>query len=201
MRYKLLLALLLLLALMAYRSPEFPKVLVVVLSSQQNKITHYETKGEGDNANMIRKEAEQVMLCTINDFTDNFSVYPVYYVIDTNLTLLRAKKFQGILLDKDRNVINGKKLDTTDFYMIVRYIYKGENVTSEMMIWGPNFEKVKKYPESLAENQLKDRRVSDKYNFTSRNFNISYKACAEALEDLLRNRIRRDRYATRDRYR
>ncbi len=194
MRYKLLLALLPLLALMAYRSPDFPKAIVVVLSSQQNKITHYEAKGEGGNANMIRKEAEQVMLCTNNDFTDNFSVYPVYYVIDTNLTLLRAKKFQGILLDKDRNVINGKKLDTTDFYMIVRYIYKGENVTSEMMIWGPNFEKVKKYPESLAENVLKDRNLSERYNFTSKNFNISYKACAGVLEDKFRSKIKRDRY-------
>ncbi len=194
MKIKILLALLPLLALMAYRSPDFPKAIVVVLNSQSSKIAYYNKKGDIDKATAIRKDAEQSMLCTINDFTDNFSVYPVYYVMDTNLTPLRERKLQGILLDKDRNVVNGKKPDSTDFYMIVKYVYKGESVGSEMMIWGPNFEKVKKYPESLPENILKDRDLSERYNFTSKNFNISYKACAEVLEEKFRSKIKRDRY-------
>lgn len=200
MRYKTLLTLLPLLALMAYRSPDFPKAIVVVLTTQQSKIAYLEKNGKTDQANTIRKEAGQAMLCTINDFTDHFSLYPVYYVMDTNVNLLRERKLQGILLDKNRNVINGKKLDSTDFYMIVKYLYKGESVGSEMMLWGPNFEKVKKYPESIPENTLKDRDLSDRYNFTSLNFNISYKACAEVLEDKFRSRIKRDPYATRDRF-
>jgi hypothetical protein len=206
----LLIALLILCLLTSGMPLESPRAIIVILNSEQNRITHFQQARDNDRVGKLREDAERIMQVTINDFTDHFSYCPVYYVMDTNVALLKQRKFYGILLDKQRQPIGRVVLRDFDFYLIAYYgipesdleetdngetIYRARNYPGPgLVILGPEFRRMKNCPYYIYTPDIleTEKTGSPKYNYISDDAKIGYKERARLFEDKMKHKI--DKY-------
>lgn len=199
------------------RSIDFPKAVLVQLSSEQNRIiTLKKTKRYAD-LERFEKEAEIVRNATIADFKDNFKFCPVYFYIDTNIQKVKDCQYEGVLLNSDLSVATSTTLtdDSCKLNAIVYYGYpqwqtkKGKWDTTKS-----NFgESGKPYGRALVINDCKFKQINyiywldnDFFNFKflvrkknrkhtymyfSKKFDLEYYPLAAELDRNLKERERR----------
>jgi hypothetical protein len=104
-----------------------PVAVLVQLRSEHNRIQALTDAKNYDGLAQVKKDAVGVQKAMTNDFTDNFDFCPVYYYMDTNLTLVLQKKFDGVLMNADG--LPAKKIaisESDNKYLIVFYGYPVE---------------------------------------------------------------------------
>lgn len=191
-----------------------PKAIIVVLKAQKNRIDHFLQRGDTDNAHLVRKDAEGVKRAMLNDFTDHFSYCPVYYVMDTNLSLLKARKLNGILLDNKLNPITSTVIKPEELYFIVYFgkppmtntskdgtnTYSMKSDVGEGLVMvDADLNPLKKYPGFIfIPEPNKSAKTDPTYNYNSDKFDIYYRGWAKVLQKKLSRKIERK---NRDRWR
>ena len=99
-----------------------PKVLLVQLRSEHNRMAALIKQHRYKEIETLKTDALNVRSRMIADFHDNFNYCPVYYYIDTNLDLIKNRVFQGVLLHEDGTPIANVTMPDSD-YLIVFYGY------------------------------------------------------------------------------
>ena len=181
---------------------KYPRVVLVQLSSEQNRIEAL-TKANGyTDADEVKMDAKRTASVTINDFRDHFDYCPVYYFFDINAEAIKNKQFEGILLNADGSKainlpVNNK---STDYY-IVYYGYPNiqmgkDRVASDQLSSDPGRglivlnDEYKQIaysidPDYVELNYLFKKRKL-KYAYFSKHYNIQYIPYAEDLDTQLR---------------
>lgn len=125
MRYLLLLYTFLLTTQVAFAQRKedrnkFPKAVLVLLSSEHNRIESLEKARAYKEAEQLKKDATMVSEKIRLDFKDNFHMYPVYFFVDTNLEKVKAGKLADILTNTDGDLMEITELgdSSTDFFII-----------------------------------------------------------------------------------
>ncbi|MBS1780590.1 MAG: hypothetical protein JST70_14770 [Bacteroidetes bacterium] len=112
------------------KESDVPKFVLVQLPTESRKINWFSKGSNKTLVASIKNDAAHVREAMISDFSDHFDAVPVYYYIDTNATLIKEGKFNGILLDKNMKavtnassmvqpyqiIIYGSRVPTTDEY-------------------------------------------------------------------------------------
>ena len=98
----------------------FPKAVLVQLRSEKRKIDYFKKAGDGKEVEQVEKDVQGVNDAMVSDFRDNFNLCPYYFFVDTNIELIKEKKFDGVLLASDMKpatnlVVNEK---SKDYYII-----------------------------------------------------------------------------------
>lgn len=185
-----------------------PKALIVVLQTQKNRITHFTKKGDNTNLRVVRNDAHEVMQAMRNDFTDHFDLCPVYYVMDTNLHLVKEKKFDGILLDNTLAPVRSAVIKPDELYFVAYFgkpstvitskdgtnTYSAKNDVGEgLVVVGPDLLPLKKYPGFIfvPDPSKSPAITAPRYNYDSPKFNISYRGWAKQLQQKLARKIER----------
>lgn len=96
------------------RNLQQPKVILVQLKAEANRIDYYQKKKNYSKADLVQKQADTIAQMMIRDFEENFRYRPVYYFYDTNAHLVKDKKFAGILLDKNREPLKNISITASD---------------------------------------------------------------------------------------
>lgn len=103
----------------------FPKAILVQLSSEQNRIRDLQ-KRQGDSGKLAQLKRDAAMVCEKMrlDFKDNFTMYPVYFYMDTNFEKIKAGNFTDVLMDVDGDLMERTELgDTSTDFFIIYYGY------------------------------------------------------------------------------
>ncbi|OJW83221.1 MAG: hypothetical protein BGO69_19095 [Bacteroidetes bacterium 46-16] len=98
----------------------FPKAVLVQLRSEQRKVDYLQKHGSKKDLERLREDVQGVNAAMVNDFKDHFKLCPVYFFVDTNADLIKAKKFGGILFDTDMKPVNDPVVNagSKDYYII-----------------------------------------------------------------------------------
>lgn len=99
-----------------------PDVILVQLSSEQNRMKKLNAENKPRTVEKLRREAGAMNRAIRNDLRDHFSFCPVYYFMDTNLARLEEGQLSGILMDADGAVADARTL-TGKNYQIAYYGY------------------------------------------------------------------------------
>ncbi len=115
-----------------------PEAVLVQLRSEHNRIQALTKDGRYKEVAIVKKDALGVANAMISDFQNHFSFCPVYYYMDTNLDLVKQKKFDGILMNADgtpaKNLIIN---ETSKKYFIVYYGYAIEQSKAHKIVTDP----------------------------------------------------------------
>lgn len=99
----------------------FPKAILVQLSSEQNRMKDLQ-KRQSDSGKLAQLKKDAAMVCEkiLLDFKDNFTMYPVYFFMDTNYEKIREGNFTDVLMDTDGDLMERTELSngSTDFFII-----------------------------------------------------------------------------------
>ena len=199
-----------------FKSIDFPKVVLVQLSSEQNRINALLKTKRYSDLERFKQEAEAVRNATIADFRDNFKFCKVYFYIDTNIQKVKDCQLEGVLLYSDLSPVTNLLLaDSCELNAIVYYGYpqwqtkKGKWDTTKS-----NFgESGKPYGRALVINDHQLRQIyylywldgdffnlrflvrkknkKNKYMYFSRKFELEYTPQAAELDRSLNERYRR----------
>ncbi len=105
-------------------SYKFPKAILVQLRSEHNRIAALAEAHRNRELEMVKEDASRIMQKEIADFKDHITYCPVYFYIDTNLYLVKNRKFSGVLFNADSTPASNTGLnDTSKDYLIVYYGY------------------------------------------------------------------------------
>jgi hypothetical protein len=185
-----------------------PSAILVMLNAEKNKINYYNGLGQTEMANEVRSEVETVMNVTISDFTDHFSYSPIYYFMDTNLALVKEKKFDGILFDNKRRIFESSPVKPCDSSILIAYygmppvefvdeghLSRDKNtyinpgyLGKGLVILGHNFKKLPKSDRlhyTYRYESWVPKGIKTNYSYTSPKSNITYVSIAEKLQKLL----------------
>lgn len=198
------------------KSIDFPRVILVQLSSEQNRTNALLKAKRYTDLERFKQEAEYVRNATIADFRDNFKFCQVYFYIDTNIQKVKDCQFEGVLLYSDLSPVTNLSLaDSCELDAIVYYGYpqwqtkKGKWDTTKS-----NFgEAGKPYGRALVINDHQLRQIhylywldgdffnlkflvrkknrKNKYMYFSRKFELEYYPLAAELDRSLNERDRR----------
>lgn len=179
----------------------YPTVVLVQLSSEQNRIKAFSARGLHKSLKQVKKDARGAQKATINDFHDHFIYCPVYYYMDTNLSKVLKRDFSGILFDHKGDIVTHEVISPSDTdYIIVYYGYpvpqrpKGKLVRDE----GSYSHSTRQHWKGLVINNYKFKQFNyianrnkahmapgkyknNKYYYTSPEFEIEYHPLAEKL--------------------
>lgn len=178
------------------------KAVLVMLRGESNKINYYLKTGQTATAADARTEAEKVMKVTIKDFTDNFTYCPVYYFIDSNLTLIKEKKFNGIILDKNLKAVSPSSISSSDTNFVIVYygvpspeivpdkddgggpVYKAVNYPGDgLVVLTHEFKRRdRSSPSFIYKPQLLNSNAKQ-YTYISKRFDMGYRPFAKHLQD------------------
>lgn len=99
----------------------FPKAILVQLSSEQNRMKDLQ-KRPSDSGKLAQLKKDAAIVCEKMrlDFKDNFTMYPVYFYMDTNFKQIKAGNFTDVLMDVDGDLMERTELSngSTDFFII-----------------------------------------------------------------------------------
>lgn len=101
-------------------------VIIVMLHGEKNRLNGANKIGDTILAASIGRDAAEIRRRTILDFTENFTAFPVYYVIDSNYDKIRHKQFAGLLLNADGSLANTAVVDTGNPNYLVAYYSFGD---------------------------------------------------------------------------
>lgn len=103
-------------------SKKIPSAVLVQLNTEQNRIKKLTEAGDMVAVREVEKDAKGVSTAMISDFTDHFSYCPVYYFLDINLDKIKARNFEGVLMNADGTpVVHPVISNTSTDYLIVYY--------------------------------------------------------------------------------
>lgn len=197
------------------KNEQTPKFVLVQLNTYTNRIKVYEKAKNSHYATLARTDAEEVTKKMIADFNDNFSFCSFYFYYDTNATLVKERKFEGILFNEKLQPVPGNPISSADSsYRIIVWglnsavaqDYNNETnpndpfdgnysigtQTHRLVVLYPDFKRVKSpEPDGLELVAAgKSKQKNSFYKYTSPKFNIYYKARAKqlskAMEDFFR---------------
>lgn len=186
-----------------------PKFILIQLSSFQNKMEYYKKTRQAGKLAGLKKDADVFNKKMIADYTDNFTICPIYFFADTNFMDIKAKKFDGLVMDKDlRPVKNFKVTDTN--YCILTFNHPSMSTTDynltnpkasaddpydayyantsvgnrqRPVLLNPDFTyRHKPLPNGANNKIVTPAKGREYYYFQSKNFDISYKANAAGLQ-------------------
>lgn len=98
-----------------------PHYVLVQISSESNRIKAMERAHAQRELEIVKKDAAGVKAAMMKDFKDRFTFCPVYFYIDTNVELIKARKFDGILLDTSRQLVANPPLNANSKDYLVVY--------------------------------------------------------------------------------
>ena len=190
-----------------------PSAVLVMLKAETNRIAALNNYGNGAKAAQATNDAKMIMECTINDFADNFDYCPVYYFMDTNLHLVKDKKFEGILFDKDKKeyITSPIAAGDTSFFIVYygvaipeiirtgtaeekQKVYRDPGPSRHergLLVLGHDFLRMKKSRLYFAKRKDAAKAKSlgsfKPYEYSSEEFKMSYTKCADWLSKTLDN--------------
>jgi hypothetical protein len=169
------------------------KAVLVKLYAEKNRSAYLKRNGMSEDLAELRKDVKATMKVTIADFEDNFSGYPVYYFIDTNLQSVKNGDFEGVLLDANLKPLPNVNLKKGDNYRIVYYGIPGHEVSladsvymdrkypgDGLVVLGPDYKPVKRSSHFVYQNQLFSK-ADKRYIYNSKRFGIGYRPFARFL--------------------
>ena len=169
-----------------------PSFVLVQLNTGTNKIKHLTKTNRKRDLEIAKRDIKNMMQKMILDFDDNFSFCPVYYFYDTNHHLVIQQKFEGILLNAEREIVDTvKKLQADTSYFIIQYgkIINDEEWNSYKIV-ASNWQS-KKLPYPVPETYYqgfmpsKTKKARKEYKYRSSLFELRYKPMAEAYSSTL----------------
>ncbi len=150
--------------------------IIIQLSSEINRIRYFQNRGLTKDANIIISESKKQRELFTQDFTDNFTFCPVYYFIDTNINLVKNRKFEDCLFDATGNKFPPEKAAEVDSnYLILEFGYPDDNTSVTTSIKGlvvrnRKFQQIKYF--------MKAKSPNSRYVLKPRLYEISYKPFA-----------------------
>ncbi len=180
---------------------------LVMLKAEKNRITALEKRNLKKDADIVRQEASIIMEKTISDFTDHFKYCAVYYFVDTNADLIREKKFENVLFDKNFKPYSTSPLKKNDSSFVISYYgippvnvqekgrggvpdntYREErHLNKGLVVLGHDFKRIRnqdffyRYESWWPKDKITD------YDFISVNFDMAYIHSAGKLQTVLRD--------------
>ncbi len=114
---------------------KYPRVVLVQLRSENNRIEALTKARRYNDLEQVINDARSTASAMINDFRDHFNYCPVYYFVDTNLDLIKQKKFDNILMNADRTTVIKPLINASSSdYLIVFYGYAVAQRRSEKVV-------------------------------------------------------------------
>lgn len=102
----------------------YPKVILLQIRSENNRIESLMKAKRAKDLQEVIFDAQNAAAAMKRDFKDHFDYCPVYYFTDTNIELIKQKKFDGILNTLDGQIVNDPIIDkNSKDYFIVFYGY------------------------------------------------------------------------------
>lgn len=109
----------------ARRSEYPPKALLVMLPTYQNRVHHFDAAKDYANLARLEKDRIGVWKSMLTDFGSYFSYCPLYFFVDTNLSRVLVRDFDGVLLDSSLHPVRQVAFSNTDTnFMIACYRYR-----------------------------------------------------------------------------
>ncbi len=177
-----------------------PEVLLIQLSSEHNRMQALRARGDDEGMSQLDKDLHGVFRAIRNDFRDHFSACPVYYFIDTNLSKVKARRLEGVLIDTGGNYVQGNPMPGKKF-QVAYYGYpkarmrrtgylrnEGDGAdfdTKFGKVWvvcDNNMEQVSYSKPRPVLSPQADAMGRPEYKYTSPRYNIDYRASADRLQ-------------------
>lgn len=193
-------------------SGKYPGMVLIQLKSENNRIQALTKARRFKDLEQVLNDANSSAAAMINDFRDHFNYCPVYYFIDTNLDLVKQKKFDRVLLNADRSPVENPSINSaSENYVIVFFGYAVMQKRSEKVVKDParyqsgaeqpagkglvinnhKYEQVgyinKKQYLDLLESK-KDKEKEKLYKYSSPRFEIEYYPLAGSFNEKLKQR-------------
>ncbi len=189
-----------------------PDAVLVQLKAETRRTEALIKAKKYNELDILKKDALGAMTATVRDFSDNFSLCPVFYFFDSSTEKVLDKKFDGALLNSDLSRATTIPLtDTSSNYLIVYYgnpswqTNRRQWDTTRDANWGgdpngrglvvndPMLRQVS-YVYRLDFDFFNFRRKGKKnpYKYTSKKFNIEYYPTAAEFQRMLLHRIGSD---------
>lgn len=94
-----------------------PHYVLVQIGSESNRIKAMEKARAYKELEIVKKDAAGVKAAMMKDFREQFTYCPVYFYVDTNIELIKARKFDGILFDTADQLVTNVPLkpDSKDY--------------------------------------------------------------------------------------
>ncbi len=96
---------------------------LVQLRVEKNRVEALTKNNDNRKLQILLEDRDKVNQVMINDFTDNFTRWPVYYFMDTNYDKIAARQFEGVLLTADLKPVAHSPLNATSNFKVVSYGY------------------------------------------------------------------------------
>jgi hypothetical protein len=171
-----------------------PKFVLVQLRTGDNKIKFLKkTPGNEEDIRRIQEDIAIVNGIMMRDFTANFSYCPVYFFSDTNWVQITSQRFEGLLMDKDFQVVASPNVSRTDTnYFILNYGIEdnAEEWNYLQTLLAANWQGHQlRVPLPLRPYRSQVRRhykEYKQYSYVNRKTNIEYRGCAKPYNSSLR---------------
>lgn len=188
------------------RSELPPKVILVQLNTETNKIKYLQDHNMIEEANEVKNDVAKIAEVTKNDFKDNFSFCTVYFFADTNMNLIKERKFDGVLYYNDGSIAKNITITPTDtnYYIAMfghAYSAPGITHTDNQMQQDPSY----LYGKGLVMLNYQFKQLSHntfhyifkfdyfdmfvkkdpRYSYSSKRFDIEYYQSAKRLNKLI----------------
>ena len=106
------------------------KAVLVQLNTEQSRINYLRTAGKNNEADSVAAAAMAARTKMISDFNDNFKSGPVYFYVDSNIEMIKDRRFDGVLLNADYSTVKTPIINSADTdYLIVHYGKPDDNST------------------------------------------------------------------------
>jgi hypothetical protein len=99
-------------------SRTFPSAILVQLRSEQSRINGLIKVGDTKALAQIEQDGAAVATATINDFHDHLDYCPVYYYMDSNLSKVMNRQFDGVLTNADGKPVKSDAITDTDYFIV-----------------------------------------------------------------------------------
>ena len=185
-----------------------PKAILVEIFMRERLMNHYVSSKQTKKEAALKRDIEGVKNAIVADFSDNYTYGPVYFFYDTDADAVRAKKFEGVLMDKDLKPAKNIVLTPTDSNYFIVYFgttagsgstssfgfsdnhgdnelrYSSGTIKREayrLQLLDPNFNELPQYVVRDAYNMEREYRHVPKYSYNSSLLKIYYWAFAAEL--------------------
>ncbi len=176
-------------------SSQYPRVLLVQLRSEHNRIEALTKARRFDEVEAVKNDAQAVIEHMKMDFHEHFDYCAVYYYIDTNAEKIKKKQFEGILLHEDGSIVKNPSVNSSsNDYAIAYYGFpisqsKLNNVQKDtslytydpqsplcrgLVIVNDQFLQLTYFYKFGYDDILFGRKRSKKYVYKSKHFDIEY---------------------------
>lgn len=163
-----------------------PSALLVMLNSEQNRIKFAQDHNRSRELEEIRRDAANAAAATKNDFRDHFNYCPVYYFMDSNISKIKAHNFEGIVTKADGTAA----IDIPHNFIVAYYgfcpapVSEDQRLRKGIVIADQNMQQL--YFRSQSSINISFHKRDKKlYLYTSKHYDIDYKAIAEEVQTLI----------------